>query len=281
MYLAIDIGGTNTKIGLFPTLTSPQFTPSGHFPTQQDYEQQLQAIIHATQQHNISKLQGIGVSIGGRIAQDGQAVLVAPNLPQYVGRPFAQDLERIFNCPVRLAHDTVCGLLGEKTFGAIHEIDRCAYLTLSTGTGAAFQLHKGEHTLTVSIEIGHQLLDGNTLICLCGQIGCLETFTGGRQLELRLGHTLAQINDTAFWETFTDKLTLGLINLAQLTRVEAISVSGAIILHNPFLLGLLQHKIDSQITGTTLTLLLATLRENAPIVGAVQLLATPEETILH
>ena len=284
MYLGIDIGGTNTKLGLFPTLETPEFTKLGHFPTQQDYAQQIQTLIHTIQHsadHHTSELQGIGVSIGGRMAQDGRSVLVAPNLPHYVGKPFAQDLTSSFHCPVRLAHDTVCGLLGEKRFGPIAHTDRCAYLTLSTGTGAAIQLRKGELALTVSIEIGHQLLDGNTLVCLCGQVGCLETYTGGRQLERRLGHTLAQVNDTAFWETFTDKLALGLINLSQLTRVEAISVSGAIILHNPFLLPLVQHKINNLLKGATLTLLLASLQEHAPLVGAAQLLATVEETILH
>lgn len=281
MYLGIDIGGTSTRLGLFQTLDTPHFTQIDRFPTQQDYQQQIQAIIAAAQGNNISQIMGIGVSIGGRMAQDGRSVLVAPNLPQYVGKPFAQDLTGYFGCPVRLAHDTVCGLLGEKRFGAIQHIDRCAYLTLSTGTGAAFQLRKGELALTVSIEIGHQLLDGNTLVCLCGQIGCLETYTGGRQLEQRIGHTLAQVNDHAFWETFSEKLALGLVNLAHLSRIEAVAVSGAIILHNMFLLPLIQHKIEQMIRGATLTLFIATLKENAPIVGSVQLLTTPEETILH
>ena len=215
------------------------------------------------------------------MAKDGRSVLVAPNLPEYVGKPFAEDLSDRFGCPVRLAHDTVCGLLGEKKFGSIRDIDRSAYLTISTGTGAAFQLRKAQTMLTVSIEIGHQLLDGNPLRCLCGQVGCLETFTGGRQLELRLGHSVAEVTDNDFWQTFSDKLALGLVNLAQLTRVEAIAVSGAIALNNPFLLPLLQQKVNAIIRGAMLELKLAALGENAPIVGAALLLEVPEETIVH
>lgn len=281
MYLGIDVGGTSTRIALFQTLTTPQFTQVAHFATLQDYAQQMHAIITAIEKSRWGGFAGIGVSVGGRMAKDGRSVLVAPNLPEYVGKPFADDLARQCNCPVRLAHDTVCGLLGEKEFGSLQPVERCAYLTVSTGTGAAIQLRKGPLALTVSIEIGHQLLDGNSLVCLCGQVGCLETFTGGKQLRLRLGHSIAQIHDRAFWETFSEKLALGLVNLAQLTRVEAIAVSGGIVLNHDFLLPLLQQQVNSLIKGASLNLLPATLAENAPIVGAVQLLSVPEESILH
>lgn len=279
--ISVDVGGTSTRIGLFPTLDAPDFTLVARFPTQQRYDEQMQKIIMAVQRCDAGEVGGIGVSIGGRMAKDGRSVAVAPNLPEYVGRPFALDLAQSFGCPVRLAHDTVCGLLAEKKFGQIRTSERCAYLTLSTGTGAAIQLRKADTALTVSIEIGHQLLDGNELLCLCGQVGCLETFTGGKQLELRLGRSMAEISVPAFWETFCEKVALGLINLAQLTRIERIAVSGAIALNNAFLLPLLQQKINERIRGAALEVALAALGENAPIVGAALLLETPEENILH
>ena len=279
IYCGVDIGGTSTRIGLFQALDTPSFTLVTRFLTHADYDEQMQQVIAALE--GVRNLAGIGVSIGGRIAQDGRSVIFAPNMLTYVGRPFAQDLVDRFACPVRLGHDTVCGLLAEKQFGPIREVDRCAYLTISTGTGAAFQLRKAASALTVSIEFGHQILDGNTLVCLCGQTGCLETFTGGRQLELRLGRPVAQITDAAFWETFSEKLALGLVNLAQLTKVEAVAVSGAIALNTPFLLPRVQQKVDAMLVGARLHLSRAFLQENAPLVGAVTLLNVPEDTILH
>lgn len=281
VYVGVDIGGTSTRIGLFQTLESPEFLRVAQFLTLQSYEQQIQSIIDALQSCGVGNFAGIGVSIAGKIAKEGRSVIVAPNLPEYLHKPFAHDLSTPFGCPVRLAHDTVCGLLGEKKFGNVRDEDRCAYLTVSTGTGAALQLRKAKTVLTISIEVGHQILDGNTRVCLCGQVGCLETFTGGRQLELRLGHSVAQVTDKAFWETFSDKLALGLVNLAQLTKVEAVAVSGAIALNNPFLVPLLQQKVNALIRGTALELRLAQLAANAPIVGAALLLETPEETIVH
>lgn len=251
------------------------------FPTNQSYAGQLAAIGAALQTILPDSLAGIGVSIAGRLAKDGQSVIVAPNLPEYVNQPFAHDISLLAGCSVRLAHDAVCGLLAEKKFGAIRDVDRSAYLTVSTGTGAAIQLSQANIRLTSSIEVGHQILDGNTRQCLCGQIGCLETYTGGRQLELLYGHSLAEMTESVFWNTFASKLALGLVNLAMLTRVDAIAVSGAIALSNPLLIAQVQHNIDAMLVGAALEVRIATLGENAPLVGAALLLETPSETILH
>lgn len=282
--IGIDIGGTTTRIGLFPALDAPAFTLLAKFPTCQLYEQQLQSISVALQHRTVDGLAGIGISIGGRLAKDGQTVIVAPNMPAYIAKPFARDvsqLSAVSGASVRLAHDAVCGLLAEKKFGAIQHVDRCAYLTVSTGTGAAIQLSKASITLTSSIEIGHQILDGNTRRCLCGQVGCLETYTGGRQLELRYGHSPAEITDSAFWETFCDKLALGLVNLAMLTRVDVVAISGAIALNSPALISKVQQNIQQRLVGATLEVRKAVLGENAPLVGAALLMKTPPETLLH
>src|SRR6185312_9455831 len=131
VYIGIDIGGTSTRLGCFHSLDTSEFTSIARFSTHQSYEQQLQNIIVAVQQSGTEEIAGIGVSIGGRLAQDGQSVLVAPNLPEYVGKPFANDLSSRFSCPVYLAHDPVCGLLCEKEYGHLRDRERCAYLTLS------------------------------------------------------------------------------------------------------------------------------------------------------
>jgi len=280
-YICVDIGGTNTRIGLFESLDVPTFALIAKFPTSQSYEEQLHQIIVTIHDSTGGNLAGIGISVAARIAKDGHAIVVAPNLTDYIDKPFAQDLSNRFECPVRLAHDPVCGLLAEKKYGVLRDFDRCAYLTVSTGTGAAIQLGKASTSLTSSIEIGHQILDGNSLKCLCGQVGCLETFTGGRQITSRYGRSITQITDSAFWETFTDKLAIGLVNLAQLTRVDAVAISGAIVLNNSFLMPMLQQKVDTILKGAILELKRAALGEDAPIVGAAVLLEISEDTILH
>ncbi len=248
-YIGVDIGGTNTRIGLFESLDAPDFALIARFPTNQSYEEQLRRIMTTIQDGSRGNLAGIGVSVAARIAKDGRSVIIAPNLPEYIDKPFAQDLFDRFGCPIRLAHDTVCGLLAEKNYGALLDIDRCAYLTVSTGTGAAIQLGKATTMLISSIEIGHQVLDGNSLKCLCGQVGCLETFTGGRQIELRYRCPISQITDRAFWETFSDKLAIGLVNLAQLTRIDVVAVSADVTRESEYYFKRVHTRVERGLAG--------------------------------
>ncbi|HEX7735038.1 MAG TPA: ROK family protein [Ktedonobacteraceae bacterium] len=280
-YLAVDLGGSNTRLGLFSSLETPNFTLLGGFPTQALYADQLEQIATLLRERQVGELAGAGVSVGARVALDGRSIVLGPNFPGYLNQPFAADLEARLGCPVRLGHDTVCGLLGERRFGALREIERAAYLTLSTGTGAAIQLGKGETALISSIEFGHQVLDDNERRCLCGQMGCLETFTGGRQLELRYGLPISEFADASFWEVFSSKLAAGLLNLALLARVDCVAVSGAIAIENAFLLPQMQEKVDALLKWGRLVLVRAELGEHAPLVGAASLLAVSEGSLLH
>lgn len=276
--IGIDIGGTYTRIGRFEDIDTKSFTLVARYPTPQQYAAQIERIAEALQGMSPA---GIGVSVGAQLHRDGRSVHTAPNLPEYVDRPLANDLADIIGCPVRLAHDPVCGLLAEERFGALQGQDRCAYLTLSTGTGCAFRLRQGKTTLAVSIEFGHQILDGNTAQCLCGQTGCLETATGGRQITLRRGQPPESIADADFWDQFCDKLALGLVNLAQLTRVEMVAVGGGIAANRPDLLPQVQRRVDARIAGASLQIAPAVLGEDAPLVGAALLPATATDAIAH
>lgn len=281
MYLAIDNGGSTTRVGRICDLRQPQIELIEHFPTFQSYAAQIERLVKGLAVSGAERLEGIGISLGGHIASDGLSVRDAANLRDYEGQPLVRQLQEAAGCPVRLAHDTVCGLLAEKAFGALAPFDHSAYLTISTGTGAAIQLRKEGQALTVSMEMGHQLLAGNTRPCLCGQIGCLETITGGRQIALRFRRDAAQIDDPAFWQEFTEALALGIVNLARLTRVEALAISGGIALHVPYLRVCLPERVAALGVRDVPRLFWSQLGENAPLLGAALLLETPEAAIIH
>ena len=281
MYIAIDIGGTSTRIGLLEAPSSGRFEQVARFPTEQLYDRQIELLTQAISATRVSELDGIGISLGARITRDGTAVLEGPNLRDYERKPLVNELASRFGCQVRLAHDAVCGVLAETTLGVLAPFDRCAYLTVSTGTGAAIQLRKPPNVVTLSIEMGHQIMPGNTRECLCGQIGCIETFTGGKQIALRHGRNASEINDLAFWQEFTDVLAAGIVNLSWLARIEAIALSGGIALNSTYLRDHLQARVNALRIGDECQLLWSQLGENAPIIGAALLIDTPESTILH
>ncbi|HEX8995250.1 MAG TPA: ROK family protein [Ktedonobacterales bacterium] len=294
--IAVDIGGTNTRVALVlpdSATTSPaQVNIVATFPTEQRYQEQIErldaalaeAIHQAERLPETARIEGIGISLGGRIARDGAGVEIAPNLRDYERRSLVEEISaRCGGLPVRVAHDAVCGLLAERSAGALVGVERCAYLTLSTGTGCAVHLESpsGAAGVTLSIELGHQLLDGNERVCLCGQTGCLETYTGGRQLALRYGQPIESLPDADLWQALSQKLSLGLVNLAHLTRVERVAIGGAIALNRPGLLSELRASVGDRLRNARLELVAAALGEQAPLIGAATLLRTPEAELLY
>ncbi len=281
MYVALDIGGTTTRVGLLTDLNSPEIAISQQFSTRQRYDAQLALLRAAIEAATSEPLDGIGISLGGHIARDGSSVRDAANLRDYEGKPLVGQLQEAFGCQVRLAHDTVCGLLAEKKFGALHPFDLCAYVTVSTGTGGAIQLCKDGQTLTVSMEMGHQLLAGERRLCLFGQTGCLDTITGGKQIALQRSQEPGMIQDAAFWQTFTECLALGIVNLCRLTRAEAIAISGGIALRASYLREHLPERVAALCARDVPRLFWSEFGDNSPLIGAALLLETPEATIIH
>lgn len=287
--IAIDIGGTNTRVarvaGDAGATRPTAFELLAEYPSPPAYGTQIARLSQVIAGAHVgdSAISGIGISAGGRMLRDGSGVAIAPNLRDYEGRPLTGDLARATDLPVRAAHDTVCGLLGERRYGALAHTERCAYLTLSTGVGAAIYLAgaDGAPGVHVSIEFGHQLLDGDERPCLCGQTGCLETHVGGRQLESRHGAPLERLDDARVWVDLAAKVALGLVNLAQLTRVELVAVGGAIAVARPALLADIQQWVDARLRSMALRVVAAALGERAPLAGAAVLLDTDPATILN
>ncbi|WP_432839224.1 ROK family protein [Dactylosporangium sp. CA-092794] len=263
--VAVDIGGTWTRVAAGGELLD-------RFPTEPEYDRELARIGAAA----AGAWEAAGVSFGGRVTPAG-AVRVCLNLRGYEGRELARDLAATLGCPVRVAHDATCGLLGEIAAGALAGYERCGYLTLSTGVGAALRL--GPTTLTT--EAGHQLIAGNPRRCECGQTGCLQTLTGGDALRRHLGRPPESIPDGSFWESYAESLALGLANFALTAGLEAIALGGAIALRQESLWPPLRAALARILTYQPLTLLPAALGEQAPLTGAATLPTLPPGAVLH
>jgi glucokinase len=265
---------------MFDRPGGPERVQLARFPTDPDYDRQVAALVAAIRTADITPT-SVGVSFGGRLDPTGTSITVALNLRRYEGRTLRHDLQSILDCPVRVAHDATCGLLGEHAHGSLRGADRCGYVTLSTGTGCALRLGRGPYFIAMTTEAGHQLVMGNELRCPCGQQGCLEPLTGGRALEQRLGTPLAEVDDKPFWESYARSLAHGLANFALVAGVEAIALGGSIIQRRPEIWPPLRATLAARLTYHRLSVLPAQLGEDAPLVGAAVLLATPEHSVLH
>ena len=275
-------GGTTTRIGAFESTDMVAYEALLRFETSQVY------VIHMAKIYDMlddiekaEKIKGIGVSFGAQITPDGERIGVAPNLRDFEGKALRKELTARYDCPVVIAHDTVCGALGEAEQGVMQGVDRFAYLTISTGTGGALHQRRGNNRLISSIEFGHQIIEPHGRKCLCGQRGCLETFTGGRQIFEQTGQHPHEIDDMKFWRTFIDRLATGIVNVTNLNGVQSVVLGGGIALNNDYLRVNLPARVTYAHYRDDIQVKWSALGEDAPLIGALNLLRLPEDVLLH
>jgi fructokinase len=139
----------------------------------------------------------VGIGMPGSIAPGGGGVQNA-NSTWLNGKPFASDLERALNKPVRLANDANCFALSEAVDGAGAGARSLFGVILGTGCGGglvfAGKLIDGPRG--TGGEWGHNPLPWADAAehpgppCWCGLRGCMETWVSGPGLEKdHLRHT--------------------------------------------------------------------------------------------
>jgi predicted NBD/HSP70 family sugar kinase len=129
--------------------------------------------------HALSKksVEGIGVSLPGRIEPRTQRLAFAPNLhwPEF---DLKAAIEAKTGLSVKLENAATACLLAELTFGDLDGIRDIVLITVSEGVGTGVYAnglliagHGG-----MAGEFGHVPLDPAGPLCACGQRGCWETF---------------------------------------------------------------------------------------------------------
>ncbi|KQQ05604.1 MULTISPECIES: ROK family transcriptional regulator [unclassified Rathayibacter] len=154
--------------------------------TADDAFEKVVALCEALIARSTSPLLGIGIGSPGIVDPDG-VVVTAPNLGWF-DLPLQLRLTTRFGVPVVVTNDANAALLAEFSFG---ETDNDMML-VKVGHGVGAGLLLGGAPLLGSMnaagEIGHVVsgLDDDGLLCVCGKVGCLETWVAGPRLESRL-----------------------------------------------------------------------------------------------
>lgn len=126
--------------------------------------------------HARKSIEGIGLSLPGRVDPESQGLIFAPNLkwPPY---DLKKAIERATGLKVELDNAANACLLSELWFGHMDGVRNAVLLTISEGIGAGVlangQLVSGKHGMAG--EFGHIPLDLNGGKCACGSNGCWET----------------------------------------------------------------------------------------------------------
>lgn len=182
--IGIDVGGTNTVVGLVDKrgqiLRQGSLVTSKHAEVE-DYLDELAAVIEDLIKNVATKdqIKGIGAGTPNGNYFTG-SIEFAPNLRWKGVIPFAQMLEDRVGIPVALTNDANAAAIGEMTYGAARGMKDFIVITLGTGVGSGIvvngQLVYGSDGFAG--ELGHVIVRReNGRMCGCGRTGCLEAYT--------------------------------------------------------------------------------------------------------
>jgi glucokinase len=197
--VGIDIGGTNTKLGLVDSeghlLRRVNFS-TNPLLSFADYQilltNALEEVTHDIPKEN---LLGVGMGVPGANGKTG-SIPEAANIPFLTEIPLRSALKELWNLPVFVSKDANAAALGEMLFGSAKGMQNFILLTLGTGLGSGLVLNgkivSGSNGLAA--EYGHSLLVKNGRLCNCGQQGCFETYVSATGLKRTALSLMAKSN---------------------------------------------------------------------------------------
>jgi len=205
--VGVDIRPTQTTVALADV--NGNFTAQETFATPRDpataiglLVKRIRSIIHACEG---KKIEGIGISVPGRINRGEGRLVFAPNLTWRdidLGKPIA----RATGLDVELENAANACVLAAVWFDRMDECRNLVVVTVSEGIGIGIymngELARGHNNMAG--EFGHVPLDPKGPLCTCGTRGCWEVFASNRA-AIRYYHESATHSDRP---NFTDLLRL-------------------------------------------------------------------------
>lgn len=176
----IDIGGTNTEIGLVDkdgNILFHENIPTTGFATAEAYVAAMGIVLKKGEAQCKTKILGIGIGAPSANYFSG-CIEHAPNMPWKGIIPLTAMLSKETSVPSFITNDANAAALGEQIFGAAKFVKDFVLVTLGTGLGSGFVVnnevingHDG-----FAGELGHVIIEEGGRQCGCGRKGCLETY---------------------------------------------------------------------------------------------------------
>ena len=187
--LAVDIGGTHFRTGLFDEQGRRLLILEGDTDRTAGREWmlgQLAARCRDLMAQTDAPVRACGLSFGGPVDFQRQSV-TSVHSSGWQGFELGKWMEQTLGMPCRLDNDANAGALGEYHYGAGRDAKSMVYITISTGIGSGIvyegKLVRGKDY--VAGEIGHIPVSDSGARCSCGGRGCLESFSSGGAIEAR------------------------------------------------------------------------------------------------
>jgi glucokinase len=243
---AVDIGGTNTKIGvvgedasIFRRTTIP--TKAGSDPARlvDSIAGELKPMLDAMtdERHQVA---AIGVSIAGFVDREHTMMIANANLPGLRDFPLRRAFEERFELTCHLEVDSNASTVAEYRFGMGRGVSRLFGLTVGTGVGGGVIIGGKLLRFTGGCagDVGHIIVEPGGRKCTCGARGCLEAMICSAALSERGGSRApseiiraaktGEANAVEALEATGRLLGLGLASLSPIFAPEKFVIGGGI-----------------------------------------------------
>lgn len=208
--IGIDIGGTNTDMGLVRNdgkIVDHRNLPTNRYTELKPYIKDIMASISEMMKANdVAEIEGIGIGAPNGNFYTG-CVDNAPNLTIKGVLDFQKEMHEYMDVPVVLSNDANAAAFGELVYGGAKGMQHFIMFTLGTGVGSGIVVDgKLVHGSTGGAgELGHNILIPEGRQCSCGRKGCLETYTSARGIVQTYCETRKEMDDTQSLQGVEDK----------------------------------------------------------------------------
>lgn len=284
--LAIDIGGTAIKYGLFTSagvrLTEIYEKATLTTSTENFIMETVDEIIR--EMKALHEVEGVAVSTAGVVdAESGTVIFSGPTIPGYTNTSIKKVIEDTANVPCEVENDVNCAALGEFWKGAGEGSESLACVTLGTGVGGAIiiegKLWKGAtHTAG---EIGYLPLSENRMLQEAASTNALAEYYSKKKnlpVEKVNGKVIfeqAKAGEKEAIEAIEhtlEALNQGLLALTYLFAPETIIIGGGIAAQKEYLEERIHNNLRNGIIAERFmpkTIRCAELGNTAGMIGAI------------
>lgn len=170
--VSVDIGGTNIRAALVNS--SGEVEMKVKESTGRKPGAVIHKLIDSLYSKHSKQVCGIGIAVAGIIDREDGIILRSPNIPELAGERIESELKKRYKTCVVVENDANAAAYGEKCAGAGKDFNSFIVLTLGTGIGGGVVINN--KLLPIAAEVGHMSINANGRQCVCGNVGCLESY---------------------------------------------------------------------------------------------------------
>ena len=187
LVLAMDIGGTHTRIGLVDEhagMSAYSRFPTSDWATEAPLEMLREKIASYMAKECPDGIAALSIGFPSAIDKTRRILVSTPAIPALDHQPVADYLQEHFSCPVYIDRDVVMIYAHAAHCLKIPAQGTTLGFFIGTGIGNVIvmngQVFHGAHG--IAGELGHVPIWGRRAKCGCGGQGCAELYTAGRAL---------------------------------------------------------------------------------------------------